>query len=71
MNECYLRFAERGLTVEFSPEDNTVILIEGVGTRITKITKTNIVIEDKLREGSHYSIHKGKHMHANDESTFL
>ena len=47
-----------GLTMEFLPEDNTILQIEGMGHKITKITKLNIIIEEELRQMDNYSIHK-------------
>ena len=47
--------------MEFFPEENTVIQIEGTHRKITKITKTKIIIEEKMRQMGQYSIHKVGH----------
>ena len=39
-----------GLTLEFLPDDNTIILIESSDRKVTRITRTKIIIEEKLRE---------------------
>ena len=39
-----------GYTLEFFPEDNTVVQIEGRGNKITKITKTKITFGDKVMD---------------------
>ena len=48
-----------GLTLEFSPHDSTLLQIEGVGNKITRITKMVIVIEEKISETKDYALHKG------------
>ena len=48
-----------GLTLEFSPHDSTLLQIEGIGNKITRITKMVIVIEDKISETKDYALHKG------------
>ena len=53
------REKRNGLTLEFSPHDSTLLQIEGVGNKITRITKMVIVIEEKIRETKDYSQHKG------------
>ena len=58
-----------GLTLEFSPHDSTLLQIEGVGDRITRITKMVVVIEDKIRETKDYALHKGTREGC--ESSFL
>ena len=49
-----------GHTLEFMPDDNTVIQIEGTSSKITRITKTKITFGDKLFELEHYSIFNGE-----------
>ena len=39
-----------GITLEFLPDDNTIILIESSGRSVTRITRTKIIIEEKLKE---------------------
>ena len=48
-----------GHTLEFLPEDNTVIRVEGKGNRITRITKTKLTIGEQLAAQEHHSVHQG------------
>ncbi len=47
------------MTLEFLPHDSTLLQIEGYGNKIRKITKMAIVIEDKIRQTKHYTMHRG------------
>ena len=50
-----------GYTLEFFPEDNTVVQIEGRGNKITKITKTKITFGDKVTDTKDgYSVFSGE-----------
>ena len=46
--------------MEFFPEDNTVVQIEGRGNKITKITKTKITFGEKMTDTKEYSVHSGE-----------
>lgn len=48
----------KGVTLEFMAEENTLLQIEAVGDKVTKITKTKIVIEHKIRQNQYFSLHK-------------
>ena len=45
-----------GYNMEFFPEDNTVVQIEGRGNKITKITKTKITFGEKMTDTKEYSV---------------
>ena len=49
-----------GYNMEFFPEDNTVVQIEGRGNKITKITKTKITFGEKMTDGKEYSVFSGE-----------
>jgi hypothetical protein len=49
-----------GHTLEFLPEDNTVIRVEGKGNKITRITKTKITIGEQVSQQEQYSVHQGE-----------
>ena len=49
-----------GYNMEFFPEDNTVVQIEGRGNKITKITKTKITFGEKVTETKEYSVISGE-----------
>ena len=49
-----------GYTLEFFPDDNTVVQIEGTSNKITKITKTKITFGDKILENKEYLIMSGE-----------
>ena len=49
-----------GHTLEFLPEDNSVIRVEGTGTKITRITKTKITIGDVVSRHESYTVHHGE-----------
>ena len=49
-----------GYTLEFFPDDNTVVQIEGTNNKITKITKTKITFGDKISESKECSVFTGE-----------
>ena len=49
-----------GYTLEFFPDDNTVVQIEGTKSKITKITKTKITFGEKITKLDKYSVCSGE-----------
>ena len=49
-----------GYTLEFFPEDNTVVQIEGRGNKITKITKTKIRFGEKISQQDDHAVFSGE-----------
>ncbi|XP_059087881.1 uncharacterized protein LOC131884201 isoform X2 [Tigriopus californicus] len=52
--------APMGVTLEFHPDDNTILQVEGTHNTITKITRIRITIEERQRKLKYFSIHKGQ-----------
>ena len=49
-----------GYTLEFFPDDNTVVQIEGTSSKITKITKTKITFGEKISQQSTHAVFSGE-----------
>ena len=49
-----------GYTLEFFPDDNTVVQIEGTSSKITKITKTKIRFGEKISQQDDHAVFSGE-----------
>ena len=49
-----------GYTLEFFPDDNTVVQVEGTKSKITKITKTKITFGELVSQQLTHAVHSGE-----------